>query len=152
MTSEEKMRLSVLLKLMRFWPPFLGAGIRVKNFNKEYTLITVQMKMHFWNKNYVGTHFGGSLYAMTDPFYMLMLLHALGREYIVWDKSASIRYKKPARGTVYAQFQLTDQQVKSIKANLNEAPKTESTFMVEITNDAGEVVAEVKKILHISKK
>jgi hypothetical protein len=146
------MKFSVLLKLMRFWPPFLGAGIRVKNFNKEYTLITVQMKIYFWNKNYVGTHFGGSLYSMTDPFYMLMLLHALGREYIVWDKSASIRYKKPARGTVYAQFQITDEQIKNIKTNLNEAPKTESEFMVEIKDEVGEVIAEVKKILHISKK
>ena len=146
------MKFSVLLKLIRFWPPFLGAGIRVKKFNKDCTLITVQMNMHFWNKNHVGTHFGGSLYSMTDPFYMLMLLQALGRGYIVWDKSASIRYKKPARGKVTAQFQLTEEQMEHIKENLKEGPKTEAEFVVEIKDETGEIVAEVKKILHISRK
>ena len=68
------MKLSTLLKLIRFWPPFLGGGIKVKSFNEDYTELTVQMKLQFWNKNYVGTHFGGSLYSMTDPFYMLLLL------------------------------------------------------------------------------
>lgn len=69
------------------------------------------MKMRFWNKNYVGTHFGGSIYSMTDPFYMLMLLNLLGKGYIVWDKSASIRYKIPAKGSLYARFELSMDQV-----------------------------------------
>jgi hypothetical protein len=146
------MKFSILLRIIRFWPPFLGAGIKVNRFNKEYTSIEVQMKLHFWNKNYVGTHFGGSLYSMTDPFYMLMLLHALGREYIVWDKSASIRYKKPARATVYAQFNLTPEQISHIKTELNNATKIECEFEIKICDKAGDVVAVVKKMLHISKK
>ena len=146
------MKLSILLKLIRFWPPFLGAGMKVKSFNKDYTELTVQMKIRFWNKNYVGTHFGGSLYSMTDPFYMLLLLHSLGREYIVWDKSASIRYKKPARSTVYAQFKLIPEQIEQIKKELNDASKIESEFVIEIKDETGDVVAEVKKILHINKK
>jgi hypothetical protein len=142
----------MLLNMMRFWPPFLGAGIRVKKFNALGTDIIVQMKMRFWNKNYVGTHFGGSIYSMTDPFYMLMLMKALGKEYIVWDKSASIRYKIPAKGTLYAQFTLSPEQVNTIKLEVSERQKIESEFMVLITNEEGKTVAEVKKILSISKK
>ena len=73
--------------------------------------IDVEMKLRFWNKNYVGTHFGGSLYAMTDPFFMLMLLDNLGPEYLVWDKAATICFKKPGRGKVRAEFRLSDEQV-----------------------------------------
>lgn len=146
------MKLSTLLKLIRFWPPLLGAGVKVKSFNEELTSLVVQMKLRFWNKNYVGTHFGGSLYSMTDPFYMLLLLHALGKEYIVWDKSASIRYKKPARSTVFAEFKLGTELIEEIKNKLMHSAKTESEFLIEIKDEAGDVVAEIKKILHISKK
>jgi hypothetical protein len=146
------MKFSTILKLIRFWPPFLGAGIKVTSFSKDYRHIIVQMKLRFWNKNYVGTHFGGSIYSMTDPFYMLMLLHGLGNEYIVWDKSASIRYKKPARSIVYAEFKISPEQIEHIKQELIESPKTESEFVVEITDKTGEVVAEVRKLLHVSKK
>lgn len=146
------MKFSTLLKLMRFWPPFLGGGIKVKSFSDDYRHIIVQMKLRFWNQNYVGTHFGGSIYSMTDPFYMLMLLHGLGREYIVWDKSASIRYKKPARTIVFAEFVLTPEQIDNIKNQLNAASKIEPEFVIEIKDTSGEVVAEVRKVLHISKK
>ncbi|RUR07511.1 YiiD C-terminal domain-containing protein [Legionella sp. km772] len=146
------MKLSTLLKLIRFWPPFLGAGIKVKSFNEDYSMLTVQMKLRFWNKNYVGTHFGGSLYSMTDPFYMLLLLHALGKGYIVWDKSASIRYKKPARNTVFAEFKLSTDLIETIKNQLETAPKTEAEFLIEIKDQEGDVVAEIKKTLHINKK
>lgn len=86
------MKKSALLKLINFWPPFIGTGIRVKSISKDFTDITVELKLRFWNKNYVGTQFGGSIYAMTDPFYMLILMENLGREYIVWDKAANIRF------------------------------------------------------------
>ncbi|CAM3057970.1 Uncharacterised protein [Legionella steigerwaltii] len=146
------MKFSMLLRMMRFWPPFWGAGISVKNFHPEGTHILVQMKMRFWNKNYVGTHYGGSMYSMTDPFYMLMLMHLLGKGYIVWDKSASIRYKIPAKGTLYARFELSREQVEKIRLEVNETQKIESEFIVPITDEEGKVVAEVKKILSIIKK
>ncbi|MDR3443255.1 MAG: YiiD C-terminal domain-containing protein [Legionella sp.] len=146
------MKLSTLLKLIRFWPPFFGAGISVKSFNPEYTHLVVQMKMHFWNKNYVGTHFGGSLYSMTDPFYMLMLMKLLGKGYIVWDKSASIHYKKPAKGKIYAHFHLSQEQVDTIRHELDTKTKIQPEFLIELTNEAGEVVAKVEKILYIAKK
>ncbi|BCA95630.1 hypothetical protein TUM19329_19910 [Legionella antarctica] len=146
------MNYSILLKMMRFWPPFLGAGISVKKFNSNHTYILVQMKMRFWNRNYVGTHFGGSLYSMTDPFYMLMLMKLLGKDYIVWDKLSTIRYKIPAKGTVYAKFLLSLEKIEEIRLELENITKLEPEFTVEITNEEGNVVAEVKKVLHISKK
>ncbi|MCW8400074.1 DUF4442 domain-containing protein [Legionella sp. PATHC038] len=146
------MKFSTLLRMMRFWPPFWGAGISVKNFHPDGTHIVVQLKMRFWNKNYVGTHYGGSIYSMTDPFYMLMLMHLLGKGYIVWDKSASIRYKIPAKGTIYARFELSREQVEKIRIEVNERKKVESEFIVPITDKEGKVVAEVKKILSIIKK
>jgi hypothetical protein len=146
------MNFSTVVKIMRFWPPFWGAGIRVKSFSSDFRCIEVRMKMRFWNKNYVGTHFGGSLYSMTDPFYMLMLMNLLGRDYIVWDKSASIRYKIPSKGTVYAKFELTQEQIDLIKQEVDRVNKVDQEFIVEIKNSEGIVVAVVKKLIHISKK
>ncbi|WP_298624217.1 DUF4442 domain-containing protein [uncultured Legionella sp.] len=146
------MKFSTLLKLMRFWPPFWGAGISVKSFSSDLRVIDVQMKMRFWNKNYVGTHFGGSLYSMTDPFYMLMLMNLLGKDYIVWDKSASIRYKIPAKGTVYARFELSEEYIEQIRREVDETHKCEPDFAIEIKNSDGAVVSVVHKVIHISKK
>ncbi|WP_133126855.1 DUF4442 domain-containing protein [Legionella nagasakiensis] len=145
------MKPTLLLKLMRFWPPFLGAGINVKEYREDFSYILVQMKSHFWNKNYVGTHFGGSLYTMTDPFYMLMLIKILGSDYVVWDKSARIRYKKPARGTVFARFELTPERISYIK-RLADDTKAEPEFHIEVTDSTGAVVADIYKTLHITRK
>lgn len=146
------MKFSTLLKLMRFWPPFLGAGVRVKSFKPDYTEIVVQMKMYFWNRNYVGTHFGGSMYSMTDPYYMLMLMNLLGRDYIIWDKAATIRYKKPARGTIYATFSLSIEQIEALRQQVLNEKKIQPEFIIPIINQQGEVVAEVVKTLSISQK
>lgn len=132
--------------------PFVGAGIRVKRLDSDWRQIDVEMKLHRWNANYVGTHYGGSLYSMTDPFYMLMLIENLGRDYIVWDKSAGIRFKKPGRGTVAASFRLSDEQIAEIRAAANRDGKIERTFLVEVKDETGAVIAEVEKLLHIRKK
>lgn len=146
------MRLPLLLKLIRFWPPFFGAGIKVVSFDQTLTALRVEMRMRWWNKNYMGTQFGGSLYSMTDPFYVLMVINALGKDYIVWDKAAYIRYKKPARETVFANFQIEQNQIDQIKKALAMQEKIEPEFIISITNAAGDTLAEVRKILHISKK
>src|SRR5215469_14786668 len=155
---------NVLLKLLggsqaralrrgvNLWPPFLGAGIRVKHVAADMKAIDVEMKLRWWNANYVGTQFGGSLFAMTDAFYMLMLMANLGRDYIVWDKAASIRYRKPGRGTVRAEFQLTDAQLDDIREKLRTLPKYEPTFTIEVKDEEETVIAEVQKLLHVKKK
>ena len=137
---------------MNVWPPFAGAGIRVARLDADWRAIDVEMKMRFWNANYVGTHYGGSLYSMADPFFMLMLIENLGKDYIVWDKAASIRFKRPGRGTVSARFRLSDEQIDEIRQALTSQAKIERVFMVEIRDEAGVVVAEVEKLLHIRRK
>ncbi len=138
--------------VMNVWPPFLGAGIRVKRLQSDWKEVDVEMKLHRWNSNYVGTHYGGSLYSMTDPFYMLMLIENLGRDYIVWDKSATIRFRKPGKGTVSASFRLSDEQVREIRTALETEDKIDRTFSVEVKDEAGAVVADVQKLLNVRKK
>ena len=137
---------------VNLWPPFLGAGIRVKHIAPDMKAIDVEMTLRWWNANYVGTHFGGSLFAMTDPFYMLMLMSNLGRDYIVWDKAASIRYRKPGKGTVRAEFRLTDAQLCDIRVKLETLPKYEPVFRVEVKDLEGTVIAEVEKVIYVRKK
>lgn len=141
-----------LFKLMKFWPPYFGAGISVDFISSNLDRIDVSMKLRFWNKNYVQTHFGGSLYSMTDPFFMLMLMEKLGPDYIVWDKAATINFKKPGKGKVFATFQLTDEQVNQIKTDVIEKNKVYPEFVVNVTNELGEVICMVTKTLYVKKK
>jgi hypothetical protein len=138
--------------LLNLWPPFLGAGIRVKRLQSDWKEIDVEMKLRRWNTNYVGTHYGGSLYSMTDPFFMLMLIENLGRDYIVWDKSASIRFKRPGKGTVFARFRLSDQQIQEIKEALMLQEKVDRVFTVDVKDESGTIIAEVQKQLHVRRK
>jgi hypothetical protein len=141
-----------LRRWINLYPPFLGAGIRVQHIAPNMKAIDVEMKLRWWNANYVGTHFGGSLFAMTDAFYMLMLMANLGPDYIVWDKAATIRYRRPGRGIVRAEFRLCDSQIQDIREKLKTAPKYEPAFSVEVKDEAGVVIAEVEKVLHVRKK
>jgi hypothetical protein len=142
---------ALMLRYINIWPPFLGAGIRVK-WTADLKAVDVEMKLRYWNRNYVGTHYGGSLYSMTDPFYMLMLMEHLGRDYIVWDKSASIRFRKPGKGKVRAEFRLSDAQLDDIREKLKTQERYEPTFVVQVKDEAGDVVAEVQKLIHIRRK
>ncbi len=146
------MRKSKILKLMNLWPPYMGSGVRVTHISDDMRAVDVEMKLRFWNRNYVGVHFGGSLYAMTDPFFMLMLLENLGRDYIVWDKAASIRFKKPGRGRVSAQFRIAESEVDAIRQAADTHPKTEPEFTVNVIDSEGDVVAEIHKTIYVRRK
>ena len=137
---------------INLWPPLLGSGIKVTRWDADWRAVDVAMNLRFYNSNYVGTHYGGSLYSMTDPFYMLMLIENLGRDYIVWDKSANIRFRRPGRGRVTAEFRITEQQLNDIRQQLEAAEKIEPTFIVEVKDDSGEVVTVVEKIVQVRKK
>jgi len=141
-----------LRRWVNLWPPFLGAGIRVAYIAADMKAVDVEMKLRWWNANYVGTHFGGSLFAMTDPFYMLMLMANLGPDYVVWDKAASIRYRKPGKGTVRAEFRLSDSQLDDIREKVKTLPKYEPTFTVAVKDREGVVIAEIEKLLHVRLK
>ena len=138
--------------LINVYPPYWGTGITLKSISADYREVCVQMKMRWYNRNYVKTHFGGSLYAMTDPFFMLMLIHILGKGFVVWDKSAHIEFIKPSQGTVTARFVIKEEQIQNIIDNTSEGQKYLPEFSVDIENEAGERVARVLKTLYIKKK
>ncbi len=137
---------------MNLWPPFLGAGIRVRRISDDFREVSVDMPLRFYNRNYVGTHFGGSLYAMTDPFFMLMVVHNLERDYLVWDKAASIDFIAPGRGRVRASFRLTDHDLSQIRACTAGGDKHLHLFKVDVTDEEGLTVARVEKIVYVRKK
>jgi hypothetical protein len=141
-----------LKKRIRFYPPYLGAGVRVTHVADDFRTVKVEMALRFYNKNYVGTHFGGSLYAMCDPFYMLMLINILGPDYIVWDKAASIRFKKPGRGLVKAAFHISEERIAEIRAAADAEGKVEPQFQVQVTDAEGNVIAEIDKLLYVRRK
>jgi hypothetical protein len=114
--------------------------------------IEVHMPLRFWNRNYVGTHFGGSLYSMCDPFFMLILINNLGKDYVVWDKSATIRFKKPGTGTMKAVFHIPQERIEEIRAQADAQGKVEPEFQVRVTDQDGNVVAEIDKQLYVRKK
>lgn len=145
-------RTRTLLRLLRFYPPYLGAGIRVSRTEPSFSAVEVEMKLHRWNKNYVGTHFGGSLYSMCDPFFMLMLLHQLGDRFIVWDKSATIDFLKPGRGTVRARMEMPKERVDQVRAEVLSQGKAHPRFEVEVKSLDGEVVARIGKVLSVRPK
>jgi len=138
---------------MGWWPPFLGAGIRVRSLADDFRDVKVEMRLGLLNRNYFGTHFGGSLYAMTDPFFAIMLMHNLGGEYLVWDKSGSIEYVAPGRGTVRARFVLTEQRVAEIRAQAAGGEKVLPEFQVEVRHAGSDaLVALVRKTLYVRLK
>ncbi len=138
--------------LLNFYPPYWGTGIRIARISSDFRELVVLMKLRWYNRNYIKTHFGGSLYAMTDPFYMLMLIQVMGRDYVIWDKAARIEFVKPGRGTVRAAFRITDDQVADIIVRTAGHEKYLPAFTVDITDEAGEIVARVVKTLYIRKK
>ena len=141
-----------MLKLLRFYPPFLGAGVRVTHVGDDLRWVEVEMPLTPFNRNYVGTHFGGSLYAMCDPFFMLMVMMNLGPHYVVWDKSATIRFVKPGRGRVHACFELPGQRIAVIREDVDRHGRAQPEFQVDVTDDSGDVVARVQKVLHVRLK
>ncbi len=139
-------------RLFNWWPPFRAAGIRVVEMAPDFRSVTVELRMRLLNRNYVGTHFGGSLFAMTDPFFMIMMMKNLGPDYVVWDKSGTVRFLKPARGTVTARFHLPQEQVEEARQRTAAGERYEPQFRVEIVDSQGIVVADVEKTLHIRRK
>lgn len=148
----KRKRRRLLLKLVNLWPPYLGAGIRVTHISEDLRTYEVRMKLRWYNRNYVGTHYGGSLYSMCDPFFMLILIEGLGPGYEVWDKAASIRFRRPGRGTVTARFHVPEEKIEAIRHEADANGKTEPRFTVRVLDEAGEVVAEVEKLLHVRRR
>jgi hypothetical protein len=147
-----ELRQRFLEKAINLYGPFLGAGVKLDEMSKDYRYAKVSMPLTFYNKNYMGTQFGGSLYSMVDPWYMLMLIKNLGQDYIVWDKAATIHFKKPGKGRVHAEFKLDHEVLEAIKMTVEEQTKMDYIFKVQILDQDKKIICEVDKVLYIRKK
>ncbi len=147
---------SRMLYFWNFWPPFIGAGISIRKVEGGWgggmRAMDIRLRLWPWNSNYVGTQFGGSLFAMTDPFLMVMLMRRLGRDFVVWDKAASIRYLRPGRTDCFVRFEVSDELVSVLRARAEREGRFDWTTKVEIRDADGRVVAEVDKVIYISKR
>ncbi|MHB8911053.1 MAG: DUF4442 domain-containing protein [Lysobacter sp.] len=146
------MKARTLRHVLNLWPPFLFSGVHVTALADDYRHARVELRMRPWNRNYVGTHFGGSLFAMTDPFWMLLTLQSLGREYIVWDQAGAIDFLKPGRGTVHARFDLDDATLDELRNATIDGAKTLCWFETDVIDAAGDMVARMRKQLYIRRK
>jgi hypothetical protein len=141
-----------LRRVMNLWPPFLFAGIRVLDISDDWRHARVTLRRHWYNRNYVGTHFGGSLFSMTDPFWMVLTLNILGRDYIVWDKAAEIDFVEATREPVYADFRIADEAIATIRKATANGEKYLDWFESDVTTADGRVVARVRKQLYVRRK
>ncbi len=146
------MKPSTLRLLFNLWPPFLFTGIHVTRISPDWRRLRVELRMRPWNRNYVGTHFGGNLFSMTDPFWMLPIKECLGNDYIVWDKAAEIEFVKPGRGTVHAEFNLADEVLDELRAATADGGKTLRWLPVDVIDAQGDVVARVRKQIYVRLK
>lgn len=146
------MKAVTLRRFFNIWPPFLFAGIRVQEIAPDWRYARVRLKLGRFNRNYVGTHFGGNLFSMTDPFWMILVMHCLGRDYIVWDKAGTIDFVSPGRTDVYAEFRVDDAVLDELRAATANGEKYLRWFDVDIKTAGGDVVARVRKQLYVRRK
>lgn len=139
-----------LLKLrINTYAPYIGAGIKIEHMNLDQGLCVVSMGLNNLNKNIVGTQFGGSLYSMVDPFYMLMLMHQLGSSYVVWDKSSHIEFIAPGKSKVTARIKVSSAEVIAIQELAKDGEPVFREYSVDIVDEQQKVVATVTKTLYI---
>lgn len=140
-----------LKRLLNIYGPYFGAGVKVEEISPDWRYTRVSMKLRWFNKNAVHSHFGGSLYAMVDPHYMLMLIKILGKEYTVWDKAAAIDFVRPGIGKVTAEFHISDEMLQDIYKNTENGEKYLPCYQVLVKDEAQQIVCKVDKTLYIRK-
>ncbi len=143
---------TLLRWILNLWPPFAASGIHVTRLSQDWRHARVELRMRPWNRNYVRTHYGGSLFSMTDPFWMLLTLQALGRDYIVWDQAGSIEFLKPGRGTVVAEFDLDEEVLQTMRSATAGGERYLHWFQTDILDRQGDVVARVRKQVYVRRK
>ncbi|MDE2308191.1 MAG: DUF4442 domain-containing protein [Xanthomonadaceae bacterium] len=146
------MRASTFRRLINLWPPFLCNSIRVQQVSADWTEVRVALRLRPWNRNYVGTQFGGNLFAMTDPFWMLLLMHQLGHDHYVWDKAGAIDFVAPGREDVFAHFKLEPAVVDELRTAAAAGQKVLRWFETEVKTASGEVIAIVRKQIYVRLK
>lgn len=141
-----------LIRKINWYPPYLGAGIRMRSFRPDFTRFEVELREKWYNKNLFGTHFGGSLYAMSDPFFVFIVMMNLGKGYIVWDKSAGIEFLKPAKGTILGVFEISRERLEEIRAEVDALGKNTYHFEADLVDETGQAIARVSKEVYVRSK
>ena len=134
---------------LNFFPAYRGTGARITYIADDWHEVRIKLPLNWRTRNYVGTIFGGSMYAAIDPIYMIMLIQILGPAYVVWDKGATIQFKRPGRSTLHASFILDAPEIDAIKTELMERPAIERDYRVNLIDADGVVHATVTQTLHI---
>ena len=134
------------------FPAFRGTGARVTYISGDFREVHVKLPLSWRTRNYVGTIFGGSLYGAVDPHYMIMLIKILGPGYVVWDKAATIRFRKPGRATLFARFVIPEEEITEIRRRLETEPSIDLVYKVDLTDADGVVHAAVEKTIYVRKK
>lgn len=138
--------------VLNLWPPFLFSGIKITEIAPDYRYCKVILKDWPGTKNANGTQFGGSLFAMTDPIYSLMLMGLLGKRYFVWDKAAHIDFEKPGQGRVYVECRISDTFLAALQENTAHGEKYLPQVVDQIKDKRGQVVATVTRTLYVRLK
>ena len=148
----ESFRSRITRWAFNFFPTYWGTGAHITYIAQDWREVRVKLPLSWRTRNYVGTIFGGSMYGAIDPFYMIMLIQLLGQQYEVWDKSATIQFKRPGRSALIACFRLEAHEIEAIKAELTERHPLERTYQVDLTDALGEVHASFTKTIFIRRK
>lgn len=148
----EKSPTFVMKFFFNLYPPYIGAGVKVEEIASDFKYLRVSLKLRFYNRNYVGTQFGGSIYAMTDPHFMYLLLNCLGSEYIVWDKAAKIDFVKPGKTHLTAEFRIDDVLLNLIREKTAGGEKYVFDLPAAVYDLNGELIARLEKTLYVRKK
>lgn len=138
--------------LANLHPAIRGTGARIEHVEPDWNAMRIRLPLNWRTKNYVGTIFGGSLYSSVDPWHMILLMHSLGKGYLVWDKSAAVRFKKPGRSTLWADCRLPEGEIETVKRILQEEEKVDRTYRVDLVDRDGVVHAEVDKVVQVRRK
>ena len=133
-------------------PCYRRTGARIDRIDHERREVIVKLPLNWKTRGFFGTMFGGSMYGAVDPVYMVMLNKLLGPEFVVWDKAASIRFRRPGRTALYARFTLAEDELDGIRAELERSASVERTYQVELKDEEGEVYASIEKTLHIKRR
>lgn len=141
-----------LIKRVNIYPPYLGMGVRVHSVSEDFTRFEVELRSRWYNRNLFGTHFGGSLYSMCDPFYVFILMMNLGKDYIVWDKSAEIQFLKPAKGKILGVFEIDPARIEEIRREVDRLGKNTYHFDAELLDEQGAVIARISKEVYVRAK
>lgn len=148
----ERLRARITRFGFNLFPAFWSTGARITHLSPDFREIRIRLPLSWRTRNYVGTIFGGSMYAAVDPIYMVMLIRNLGPGYVVWDKAATIRFRRPGRAALFAHFTLDERELDEIRAALERESAIERVYDVDLVDDLGVVHASVRKTLHIRRR